>query len=585
MATLRILIVADDDSGFQRSTNASHKSHLGEFVKVLQETDWQGFDIELVKAHRGANTGPSKGADIYNFRFTNTSLADFDMAFYFSFDTIFDSGLTTDVERRQEAAAIATFMEAGKGYFAAGDHEDIGAAINQHVPRVRSMRRWAFSAASPYGIGIAPSAMGADRHDTLQAGSDSGSNGGTTFPYQFNDQSDDTPQPIRVNYYPLWSSRFFHSSMPHPLLCSPMGRIDVLPDHMHEGWCEVPSDLSQEENLPGRASKKEYPLDQHGNPFPPEVIADGTVLAHSTLNQEFGTSISPMTSHKPFGVIGAYDGHQVGIGRCVVDSTWHHFVNINLIGTESTFAGINTNKTKGFYTGPGDTPTPAYQKIMHYYRNLVYWLIPANRGNLIIKQLATAIYRHPHAEVFRGGLYQRENFQRFRLWEIIGFAQLAEDYFKQVRGSCAVLQLLPIILYPIWRFDPRIWEELLPEINPWDIAVTKLTEKFQPFDPRHIDFVPGTKLRRQVILGTLAWAVKFTVNADEELTEKHVDNIQSTFQQLIPYGLQIAAKTLAEGLQASAVIHKGLVELSEQLSKYSSAQSPATSACAPEPAK
>jgi hypothetical protein len=33
-----------------------------------------------------------------------------------------------------------------------------------------------------------------------------------------------------------------------------------------------------------------------------------------------------------FGAIGAYDGRPANIGRVVVSSTFHHFVDINLIG-------------------------------------------------------------------------------------------------------------------------------------------------------------------------------------------------------------------------------------------------------------
>jgi hypothetical protein len=294
MSTVRVLIVTDDDGGFQRSNAFSKKFHIGEFVKVLNDTTWQGFDIEIVKAHRSADPSPATpiathpiGADLYGFRFSSASLSNFDMAFFFSIASKAEDPVSSDASRQSEAAAVAAFMESGKGFFAAGDHEDLGASINQHIPRIRSMRRWAHPSTGPHGGPVAPSGVLADRHDTLQSGSDSGVSSGTTFPFQFNDQSDDLPQPIDVRSYTVMQSRWFKSTLPHPLLCSPLGRINVLPDHMHEGWCEVPSDLSRDENLPGRTGKKEYPLDSNSVVVEPEVIAEATVLAHTTLNQEF----------------------------------------------------------------------------------------------------------------------------------------------------------------------------------------------------------------------------------------------------------------------------------------------------------
>jgi hypothetical protein len=41
---------------------------------------------------------------------------------------------------------------------------------------------------------------------------------------------------------------------------------------------------------------------------------------------------SPTVAHS-FGLLSAYDGqHRAGVGRVICDSTWHHFVNVNLIG-------------------------------------------------------------------------------------------------------------------------------------------------------------------------------------------------------------------------------------------------------------
>jgi hypothetical protein len=561
MAIVKVLIVTDDLGGFQRSNTNPHKFHLGEFVKVLTDTDWQGFTLQITRAHRSANPSPATpqathpiGADLYGFRFSAASLAGFDMCFFLSIASKAEDPVGSDANRQAEAAAVAAFMESGGGFFATGDHEDLGAAINQHIPRVRSMRRWASPAAGPHGGPVAPSGTEGDRHDTLQRGTDSGTHNGVVYPYQFNDQSDGEPQPIDVRSYTLHSSRWFRSSLPHPLLCSPLGRVNVLPDHMHEGWCEVPSDLSRNEDLPGRSGKPEYPLGIDGIQVEPEVIAEANVLPHETHNQEFGGSfaVSPMTGDYSFGVIAAYDGHRANIGRVVVDATWHHFVNINLIGTSASFAGLNPSKAKGFYSGPGDTPVPAYEKIMWYFRNLVYWLIPKNRTHIIwLNELAQAARLNPRWEEFKVSRFHGDYLKTIDLRHIIGFAQLAEGYFNSVRGFCVQFHLLPIILYPIWKFDPRIWEDLMPELDPWNPVTQALSRKIKPLDTWRQGLLPDARLRRQVLLGTLVIAATQQLQRLEEADEKSYLNVQKQMLELLPRHLELAAAELEAGIKAT----------------------------------
>jgi hypothetical protein len=504
MHIVKILVITDDEGGFQRANNKYF--HIGEFVQVLADTVWDGFTIEIVKAHRkSAATGSDAHADIYDFRFSDTSLAGFDMAFFFSiFTPAEDSSFcgTTDTSRKEEAAAIARFMEAGKGYFAAGDHEDLGGGVNMHVPRVRSMRRWVFGGANPRALPIAPSGTGADRHDTLRAGSDTGILGGTSYPYQFNDQSDALPQQIGVKRYVTGTSRYFQTTLPHQLLCCPLGTVNVLPDHMHEGWCEQPGNLGLDEDLPGRSGKKEYPP-LGGSSFGPEIIAWGTVEPHATYNQEFAGSIyevSPLTTTSaPFGQIAAYDGHRVGIGRAVCQSTWHHFVNINVIGTNRTYPGMNPAKAKGFYAGPGDTAVPEYEKIKYYYRNLVYWLIPADRTYFIWDFAVAGLRRHPKWEEFKGHLY----LERLTLDYIFALAQLSDHYFSTARGHCYAWQFIGELYYPIWKLDLHIWERWIIEIDPWSPEAINFHARKESRETWPSMLAPAPQLARHFLLGTI----------------------------------------------------------------------------------
>jgi hypothetical protein len=156
--------------------------------------------------------------------------------------------------------------------------------------------------------------------------------------------------------------------------------IDRFPDHMHEG--EVIADDAVQLDLPldiPGYNRPEYPFvipEVLGSGLPevqqrprPHVIAFGR-----TTNQYFpppiGSALAARLNtqllSKRFGLISVYDGDSVGLGRVVVDSTWHHWFSMNL-------GGIVKNAT------------PAYQKMQAYYRNVGFWLAaPAQRQSMLI---------------------------------------------------------------------------------------------------------------------------------------------------------------------------------------------------------
>ncbi|MBK7010681.1 MAG: hypothetical protein IPH36_19660 [Saprospiraceae bacterium] len=86
-----------------------------------------------------------------------------------------------------ELKALTDFMNAGGGVFATGDHENLGQFMCSEIPRVRSMRKWYWPVA-PAGRLVAPDGGSANRLDTTVVGD--------TANYQFDDQSDETPQNI-----------------------------------------------------------------------------------------------------------------------------------------------------------------------------------------------------------------------------------------------------------------------------------------------------------------------------------------------------------------------------------------------------
>lgn len=402
MPIVRILAVTNDwegaiNGGFLRWTEQPAPANtddtlaaqfqLGEFIKVLQETRWDGFDIEITRAHRTMphpasaedRLKESRGADVVGFRFhkefkvngENRQLSDYDMVLFFAISPDMSED-ETEAELQEEAEAIARFMENGGGFFATGDHENYGTALCKYIPRVRSMRRWYYEGPGPNGEPAAPSALLSDRNDTTRPGRDGS--------FIFENQSDDIPQEIKPE-----------GKNPHPLLCSPNGTVMYLPDHMHEGLCEVPDNLAGRTFNIGNKTLPEYPVcPSTGKPLAPEVVATGQVLGgHPTpaFNSNVHTPATELSISHTFGVIGAWDGHRGGKGRVVVDSTFHHFVNINLTGDLflSLVEGVAPDDQRffGFYVPDPQTgkhmPNKEYLMIQWYYRNIVYWLVPAHR--------------------------------------------------------------------------------------------------------------------------------------------------------------------------------------------------------------
>jgi hypothetical protein len=317
-----------------------------------------------------------------------------------------------------EQYAIATFMESGGGVFAVGDHDGIGAYMCGLLPRVRTMRRWFewdhqftdtavsgqifevnWSAAGDAAIAAAggPDPI-TDRNDTLQQDSASSS---SEVLFYFNDQSDARPQTLMTSAgTPLATS----PGPIHSILRGSQGTVIAqFPDHMHEGEATDFATLSatgspyNPNDGSGNPWELEYPNPSDpGHPhsiaeFPssggvqavPEVIAYTHDSGHSTYAQTTPTSEDTLgdpsyglTNPKTRGAISVYDGHVVGKGRVITGSTFHHYLDKNLIGDPGT---------AGTGPGPGPTgsntglPSAVLEPITQYYVNAVTWLAPTNQ--------------------------------------------------------------------------------------------------------------------------------------------------------------------------------------------------------------
>lgn len=375
---IRVLILTDGDIGFDERDFGL--SELIQKALIPSALPWE--DLIIVTAHRAAN----ERADIPGFRFDVTPAPPYDFPFtreHYEQVWLFGQAGASNPQALCDAelAILAKFMNSGGGVFATGDHTDLGAALCGKVPRVSSMRKWFFEGVPPELK--APGRNDATRIDTLREGIDPG--------FSSDDQSDHVPQEIRPVFRKAGECS---DPEPHALLAYGRFAITVLPDHMHEGECIIPTNLTETFSFGGAPAAKEYPeLPGLTDRLAPEVVAIST-SAGGGFTEE-GVTFPPIQP-RCFNPIVAYDGQRVGVGRVAVDSSFHHFLNVNLKGK----VGGDPAK-RGFYDASGN-PTKDYLKFKRYYRNLVTWLCPPKvRTGYYLRMLVGLRYLSPLIEEIR----------------------------------------------------------------------------------------------------------------------------------------------------------------------------------------
>ena len=463
---VKILVVTDGGGGFGKSAGF----HLGQVLEIINNDPWNHINFDFTKAHRRDS---SVGDVIDNFRFDSHELTQYSQIWLFGIEQKNSDLNLSDNEIKK----ISEFMDNGGGIFATGDHQDLGNSISARIPRVRSMRRWYYPNPGPNGEPIAPGQTGSDRHDTIVAGGN---------------QTDAHPQPIRPKNYFRIIRRFgkiFNYVFPHPVLCGPDGVIDYLPDHMHEGSCEVPLDLNNSWTFNGQEFV-EYPT-KDGHQQIPEVIACAT---------------NNITSDE-FGVLAAYDGHSVDVGRVVVDATWHHWFNINIMPYVNA-----TDPTHASYT---PETVPKWKEIQAYYRNVATWLAKPSIQSCIrnggwIRTLGDSDISITYTDldtVKDPALY---------FWQLGNFAK---DALGRGSTQCYVLQYIIDLVYP----------EKIPEflINPWQtIAANEQLENPSGFELDDLE---------TVVLGAAIHSVMKEFRSIEK-PEKLLDDNGLKFEQVMQQG-------------------------------------------------
>jgi len=307
---------------------------LSEFITSFNKLEQQSFvniKYKVTLAHRSQNP---TGTDPMHQLNPNPVISDRITGFHFvnsvnlkSFDQVWLFGILGGNSYLQaaEVTAIEEYMDGGGGIFATGDHGSLGRGMCGNIPRVKDMRLWASTSADNSVDEV--SMTGVRRNDTNRPGA------GQVVSNAFTNQSDNIPQTIAV--------RTFGSGIPHPLLSikpslRPSGIIDIMPDHPHEGECA-----------------QETVFTVKGQSISTQVIATSFVLGGSTTPGKIGTSPHCFPS------IAVFDGRPAKVGRIAIDSTWHHFVNINLNGVGTPLSGLDNND---------------FEVVRQYYMNISRWI-------------------------------------------------------------------------------------------------------------------------------------------------------------------------------------------------------------------
>lgn len=366
MPAIRILLVADGIFNFGGSEDDTYFT-----LDFLVNTALRGNigqEILVDTAHR---SGDPKATITTPFNFATTvQLAAYDEIWLFGYAGSNGRPSKLVFISDDELAAIAVFMDNGGGVFATGDHGGLGSLMCGRIPRVRSMRKWFDLQDTDSSIPVsAPrnwpglSTPTISRADTLVPDKNNS--------WNFDNQSDDRPQQLTLP-----------GGVAHPVLQGSSGPINAFPDHMHEGEVlgfggvsgRTPWTLNDKLTF-GTSTFTEYPT-ANGHQEVPTVIATGKITGgHATSIEPTDRACESanflpdltLTVQNEINILSVYDGHTVGVGRVVADSSFHHYLDLNLTGDSCATA----EKTLGFRTPAGQ---PYLLAMQEFYVNLAKWL-------------------------------------------------------------------------------------------------------------------------------------------------------------------------------------------------------------------
>jgi len=481
---VNILMFTDASGGFD-----GREFGLSEILNVLAVAPGPWVRFNVTTAHRNNDAS----AMLKNFRFDAENLSQYDEIWMVAVQRL--PSYLSDAELR----AISEFMANGGGVFATGDHEDLGGGLCARIPRVRNMRMWYWPNPGPNGEPVAPKIDQANRHDTLTR-----RNGETIA---FDHQSDDVPQEIMPVMYTRYIGFLRKASYPHPVLCGPNGVLKRMPDHPHEGHCYEPSDLNLSFTFNG-ATFEEYPTGAGGLRPTPEVIA------HSGNAHRDPADVKGALNAKNFGSIGVYNGHQISIGRILVDSTWHHFFNINLTGRPGS---SDPRAQQGFYGSAAGLD--AYEDIKAYFRNIAVYLARKSQVSAMRTRALWFIRFDDRIAMDLRVEHLGKLSPSERLLEYVRIGIVARDVLGRYASRCQVLK---------WAFElvelPLAIQRYIPPLDP--VAAAGAIKEGEPAPPAELIDTLEVALLGAAIYGAAADGPSFDDRAGlERIGDKGIAEI------------------------------------------------------------
>jgi len=412
MTTIKILIYTDSPN----IASTSDDSGLGvSMLKRLLETKTLAladFTVDVINRYPPLPLLPVQ-------KLTDQLLAPYHEVWLFGywqanvatpFNPMFFGGPDNELDQ-DELNVLERFM-ASKGLLIAGDHSEyapggdpndietflcLGSALGQHVTRAGELRKWK----GP------PTNQGGSSFNTLVR---TPAGGGTEL--------DDVPQTITL-------LPFEQDGSPHRIFLGTNQTIKILPDHGHEGQLLIPT-IELNEKWPARPD---------GSKPAPVFIANG-------CDKHSGES-------RP--VLMIYDGDEVGVGRIVADSSWHHYMNNNL---------------RGFVDTSPDQPLDLFKQLFH---NIALYLAPLSLRQTMAKEMFDFLLRHPEVQEERGNAHHE-------------VGRVALRKLLPISTGCEIEELLRVALPPdavISRENFASLERRGPSVFPTrDVAIGAIINRF-----------------------------------------------------------------------------------------------------------
>ena len=364
MTEIKILIYTDV-ARIAQGKDSWGVTRLREILEA-QTSSFVEFKLSVINRHEGAQVGqPSTPR-----RIDEGLLKDFDEVWVFGFyqnnaGKVFgDFGSDqNELDEHEEAALHTRMNEHGLGVLISGDHSNprptgseddpvstficLGKAIGYHLPRAKELRTW-------------------DGPPTAKDDETSIDTTAAATPIIGTDpERDPTPQRLALFNFAAGAA----GQLPHRLFWGrdENGRdktIDVLPDHPHEGAVVVPESL--------------------GPDWPPTNEPDGKKKRPRPVVVALGFD-RRANVNRAIPVLAVYDGDPHNVGRIAADSSWHHFLDMNLQGISKD-------------AGPGSD----FDLIGQFYRNLAHYLAPLEKRRQIAKEMREWVVTHPGVMEERG---------------------------------------------------------------------------------------------------------------------------------------------------------------------------------------